>query len=60
MDHKYIKNRKDFFVDNVERDVASPLPSGEELYNMVSEYDDIVFGFQSGKQKFSSFGLTHN
>jgi len=33
---------------------------GEELYGMVSEYDDIVFGFQSGKQKFPGFGLTHN
>ena len=27
---------------------------------MVSEYGDIVFGFQSGKQKFVCFGLTHN
>jgi hypothetical protein len=26
----------------------------------VSEYGDIVFGFQSDKQKFSSFGLIHN
>jgi hypothetical protein len=26
----------------------------------VSEYGDIVFGFQSGKQKFPGFGLTHN
>jgi hypothetical protein len=24
------------------------------------EYGDIVFGFQSRKQKFSGFGLTHN
>jgi len=24
------------------------------------EYGDIVFGFQSGKQNFSSFGLTYN
>jgi len=27
---------------------------------LYQEYSDIVFGFQSGKQKFSSFGLTHN
>ena len=27
---------------------------------MVSEYGDIVFGFQSDKQKYPSFGLTHN
>jgi len=34
--------------------------SGEELHDVVSEYGDIVFGFQSGKQKFSGFGLTHS
>jgi hypothetical protein len=33
---------------------------GEELYDMVSEYGAIVFGFQFSKHKFSSFGLTHN
>jgi len=30
------------------------------LHDVVLEYDDIVFGFQSGKQKFPGFGLTHN
>jgi hypothetical protein len=30
------------------------------LFDVVSEYGDIVFGLQSGKQKFSGFGLTHN
>jgi len=59
-DHRYRKNIKDFFVGRVEKDVAPPCLSGEELYDMVSEYDDIVFGFQSGKEKFSGFGLTHN
>jgi hypothetical protein len=44
----------------VERDVVSPLPLGEELYDMMSEYDDIVFGFHSSKQNFSGFGLTYN
>jgi hypothetical protein len=33
---------------------------GEELHDNVSEYGDIVFGFQSGKQKFPGFGLAHN
>jgi hypothetical protein len=37
-----------------------PFLLGEELYNMVSKYGDIVFGFQFGKQKFSSFDLTHS
>ena len=32
----------------------------EELHDVVSEYGDIVFGLQSGKQKFPGFGLTHN
>jgi hypothetical protein len=31
---------------------------GEELHDVVSEYGDIVFGLQSGKQKFLGFGLT--
>jgi hypothetical protein len=30
------------------------------LYDVVSEYDDIVFGFQFGKKKYSSFDLTYN
>ena len=45
-DHKYRKNRKDFFVSRVQRDVALLLLSGEELYNVVSRYNDIIFGFQ--------------
>ena len=60
MDYKYRKNRSDFFVGRVERDVALQLLLSEELYEMVSENDDIVFGFQSDKQKFPGFGLTHN
>ena len=47
--HRYIKNRKDFFVVRVEKDVASSRLSGEELHDVVSEYYDIVFGLQSGK-----------
>jgi hypothetical protein len=54
------KNRKDFFVGRIEKDVAPHCLSGEKLHDVVSEYGDIVFGLQSGKQKFSSFGLTHN
>ena len=60
LNHRFRKNRKDFFVDRVEKDVASPHLSGEELHHVVSEYGDIVFGLQSGKQKFPGFGLTHN
>jgi hypothetical protein len=60
IDHKFIKNRKDFFVGRVERDVAPLLLSGEELYSMVSKYGDIVFGFQFGKQKFLGFDFTYN
>jgi hypothetical protein len=36
------------------------MSSGEELHDDVSEYGDIVFGFESGKQKFLGFGLAHN
>jgi hypothetical protein len=58
--HKYRKNKNDFFIGRVERDVAPLLLSGEKLYDVVSLSDDIIFGFQFSKQKFSSFGLTHN
>ena len=44
--------RKDFFVGRVENDVAPPRLAGEELFDVVSEYGEIVFGLQSGKQKF--------
>jgi hypothetical protein len=44
------KNIKNFFIGRVESDVALSLLSGEELYEMVSEYDDIVFDFQSSKR----------
>ena len=60
LNHRFRKNRKDFFVGRVEKDVASPCLSGEEFHHVVSEYGDIVFGLQSGKQKFPGFGLTHN
>jgi len=60
LNQRYRKNKKDFFVGRVEKDVASSRHSGEELHDVVSEYDDIVFGLQSGKQKFPGFGLTHN
>jgi hypothetical protein len=48
------------YGNRVEKDVASPRLSGEELHDIVSEYGDIMFGLQSGKQKFYGFGLTHN
>jgi len=60
LNHRYRNNRKDFFVGRVEKDVASPRLSGEELHDVVLEYGDIVFGLQSCKQKFPGFGLTHN
>jgi hypothetical protein len=60
LNHRYRKNRKDFFVGKVEKDVASPRLCSEELHDVVSEYGDIAFGLQSGKQKFPGFGLTYN
>jgi hypothetical protein len=36
IDHKYRKNKKEFFVAQVERNVALPVPSGKELYDEVS------------------------
>ena len=46
LNHKYRKNIKDFFIGRVEKDVASPRLSSEELHDVVSEYGDIVFGLQ--------------
>jgi len=60
MNHRYKKNRNDLFVGSVEKDIVPPHLSGEELHDAVSEYDDIVFGFQCGKQKFPGFSLIHN
>ena len=54
------RNKTDFFVGIVKKDVAQQLLLGEKLYNLVSEYGDIVFSFQSEKQKFLGFCLTHN
>ena len=42
---KFKKNKKDFFVGRVERDVTLPRLLGEELYDVLSKYDNIVFGF---------------
>jgi hypothetical protein len=58
--HRYRKNRNDFFDGRVEKDVAPLRLFGKELHDGVSEYGDIMFGFYYGKQKFSGFGLTHN
>jgi hypothetical protein len=46
LNHRYRKNIKDFFIGRVEKDVASPRLSGEELHDVVSVYGDIVFGLQ--------------
>jgi hypothetical protein len=54
------KNINEFFVGRVERDITSPVLSGEELYDMILQYMGIVFGFQYSKQKFHGFGVTHN
>lgn len=35
IDYRYIKNKKNLFIGRVEIGVASLIPSGEELYDMV-------------------------
>jgi hypothetical protein len=44
--HRYRKNRKDFFVGRVEKDVAPPRLSGEELLDVVSEYLPVHLPFE--------------
>ena len=60
MDHKYRRKIKVFFVGKVENNVAPLLWSREKLYDVGSKYNDVVFGFQFGMQKFLRFGLTYN
>jgi len=40
-----IEKKKDFFIGKVERDVALLVPSCEELFDVVSQFNDIIFGF---------------
>jgi len=58
MNHKYKKNKNEFFIGRVKKDVAPLHLSNEELYDVALKYGDIVFSFQSSKQKFP--GLTYN
>lgn len=54
------KKNKDILKCKAKRDVASSIISDEELYDVVSQYKGIVFGFYYGKHKFFAFGVTHN
>jgi hypothetical protein len=54
------RTKRIFFIGRVEKDVAPPRLSSEELHDAVSEYGDIMFGLQLSKQKFPGFSLTHN
>jgi hypothetical protein len=36
MDHRYKKTKKGFFIGIVEKDIAPPHRSGEELYDVVN------------------------
>jgi len=44
-DHRYRKKKNDFFIGRVKKDVAPLHLFNEELYDVVLEYGDIVFGF---------------
>jgi len=44
-DHRYRMNKKDFFIGRVKKDVSSLHLFNEELYDVVLEYVDILFGF---------------
>jgi hypothetical protein len=49
IDYKYKRNKNDFFIGRVERDVALLVLSVEKLYDVVSQHEGIVFSFQSAK-----------
>jgi hypothetical protein len=42
---KQKKNRNDFLKGKAKREVASSILSSEEFYDVVSQYEDIVFDF---------------
>jgi hypothetical protein len=42
------------------KDIASPIPSGKEVYDEVSQYRSIIFGFYFGKQNFFNVGVIYN
>ena len=50
--HRCRKNIKDFYVGGVKKDVAPPFLSGEELFDVVLEYGDIMFGFNQVSRTF--------
>jgi len=54
------KNRNDFLKGKAKKDVILLVLLGKKLYDVISRYKNIVFGFQFGKQKFSSFGVPHD
>ena len=52
LNHRFRKNRKDFFVGRVEKDVASPRLSGEELHHVVSEYGALCLALNQVSKSF--------
>jgi hypothetical protein len=47
--HWYRNNKNNFLKSKVEKDVVFLVLSGKELYDIVSQYEDIVFGFHYDK-----------
>jgi hypothetical protein len=58
--HQYRNNKNDLLKSKSERNVTSLVLYGEELYDVVTQYEGIVFGFYFGKQKFSCSDMTYN
>lgn len=47
--HGLKKNINNFLKGKDKRDVASPILSGKKIYDEVSQYRSIIFGFHFGK-----------
>ena len=52
--HLYKNNINDFLKGKNEKNITPSTLSAEELYDIVSQYKNIIFGFYFGKQKFHS------
>jgi hypothetical protein len=44
----------------LKKDVAPSLLSSEKVYDEITQYKGIIFGFHASKQKFFGFGVTYN
>jgi hypothetical protein len=58
--HQNRNNKNDLLKGKSKKNVTSLVLQGEELCDVVTQYEGIVLGFYFGKQKFSCSDMTYN